>query len=129
MCRYSRLWLVLLAEVLISRVWNNDSRFFWIDGCERKVLVGVSTSCRQVALSKLDHTYGRVTKGTLGDSLEQRRFTNVRKTNLNTSLAKIEVKHLEENHTIPLFKLFPGRPKRIFFSSTAFFGGIFFFFA
>ena len=28
-------------------------------------------------------------------------------------------------HTIPLFRLLPGRPRRIFFSSTCFFGGIF----
>ena len=27
-------------------------------------------------------------------------------------------------HTIPLFKLFPGRPKGIFFSSSFFLGGI-----
>lgn len=31
--------------------------------------------------------------------------------------------------TIPLFRLLPGRPRRIFFSSTAFLGGIFLFFA
>lgn len=31
---------------------------------------------------------------------------------------------LLRDRTIPLFKLFPGRPRRIFFSSTGFFGGI-----
>jgi hypothetical protein len=28
-------------------------------------------------------------------------------------------------HTMPLFKLFPGRPSKTFFSSSFFFGGIF----
>jgi hypothetical protein len=31
-------------------------------------------------------------------------------------------------HTIPAFRLLPGRPRRTFFSSTTFLGGMFFFF-
>ena len=72
--------------------------------------------------------YGGVTKMALGDSLEESRLSHICEADLQTFISCIQGSMWEvELHTIPLFKLLPGLPSRIFFSSTFFLGGIFFF--
>ena len=66
--RYSRLGFVLFAKPVISSIRNNDTSF-----------LGVDSGIREV---------GRVTKGALGDGLEQRRLADISKTNLGLTVSK-----------------------------------------
>lgn len=78
----------------------------------------------------LASTYSWVSEGAFCDGLEQCRFTNVGEANLTHAKVSdgktIETRYKEVIHTMPLFRLFPGRPRRIFFSSACFLGGILF---
>lgn len=78
----------------------------------------------------LASTYSWVSEGAFCDGLEQCRFTNVGETDLTHAIVSdgkmTELRHREVIHTMPLFRLFPGRPRRIFFSSACFLGGILF---
>jgi hypothetical protein len=55
--RYDRLGLVVLYQPVEALIWNNDARLFWVDGGIWEV--------------------GGVTKGALGDGLEQSRLADV----------------------------------------------------
>lgn len=68
MCGDSRFWVVFFAEPVVSVIWDDNSRFFGIDGSEREILSMVRAS--SVIVKGL--TYGGVTKTTFGDSLEER---------------------------------------------------------
>jgi hypothetical protein len=62
-----------------------------------------------------------------GDCLEQRRFTDVRKPNLASTVNVRMTKNSKQGRllTMPLLRELPGLPRRIFSSLTAFLGGIF----
>lgn len=135
MCRNSGLWVVFLAEPLISLIWNEDTRLLRLDGREGEVLGIIvsfdfdekaSRSWRQAGFAIC--TYGRVSERAFGDSLEESRLSYVCKTDLE-KVSKAFEHAMPWAHTIPLFRLFPGRPNRTFSSLTTFFGGIFLCFA
>jgi len=42
----SRLGIVFFAKPVISLIWDEDSRFFWVDCSEREVLRGVRRGSR-----------------------------------------------------------------------------------
>lgn len=115
-CGNPRFGLELLAQPVIPLVGDDDAGLFWFDGSVGEV--------------------GGVAKVTLGDSLEQSRFSDVCKADLNESQRAAYTCDWSgwgrqgggRLLTIPLFKLLPGRPRRTFFSSTCFLGGILFFF-
>lgn len=73
-------------------------------------------------------THRWVAQRALGDRLEQCRFANVSEADLLASLVAFTAWALSmegvHQRTIPLFKLLPGRPRRTFFSSSFFLGGI-----
>lgn len=114
-CRDARLGLELLAQPVISCVGDDNAGFLRVDSSVGKV--------------------GRVAKVALCNGLEQSRFSDVCKADLNESqktACTCEWSGWGRPRgrlmlTIPLFKLLPGRPRRIFFSSTCFLGGILFF--
>lgn len=110
-----RLGLKLVAQPVISVIGDDDAGLFRVDGGIGEV--------------------GWIAEVALGDGLEEGGFTDVCKADLIESQRRPEIasgRVLEGRAsgrlTIPLFRLLPGRPRRIFFSSTAFLGGIFLFF-
>lgn len=120
MGRDSGFGAVFFAKPVISLVWYDNPRFFRVYSREGKVLERSAKSCQRISI---DATYGRVSEGTFGDSLEESRLSDVCKANLNlfVSYCKFPIEH---ERTIPLFRLLPGLPSRIFSSLTAFLGGI-----
>jgi hypothetical protein len=119
MGRNSGLGLVFFAKPVISLIRYEDTRFFRINGGEGEVLSLLAVSGRSRVSS-----YGRISKVTFGDSLEECGFSNVCKTNLK--IISVSLRPTAEQHTIPLFKLLPGLPSKSFSSFAAFLGGIFF---
>lgn len=114
--RDPRLGRELVAQPVISVIGDDDAGLFGLDGGIGEV--------------------GWVAQVALGDGLEEGGFADVCKADLIDSQRRPEVAGGRVGGgaaggglTIPLFRLLPGRPRRIFFSSTAFLGGIFLFFA
>lgn len=114
--RDPRLGGELVAQPVISVIGDDDAGLFGLDGGIGEV--------------------GRVAQVALGDGLEEGGFADVCKADLIESQRRPEDADGRVGGgaaggglTIPLFRLLPGRPRRIFFSSTAFLGGIFLFFA
>jgi hypothetical protein len=119
MGRDFRFRLIFFAKPVESLVWYNDSGLFRVNGGEGEVLSLLAVSGRSRVSS-----YGRISKVTFGDSLEECGFSNVCKTNLK--IISVSLRPTAEQHTIPLFKLLPGLPSKSFSSFAAFLGGIFF---
>jgi hypothetical protein len=119
MGRDFRFRLIFFAKPVESLVWYNDSGLFRVNGGEGEVLSLLAVSGRSRVTS-----YGRISKVTFGDSLEECGFSNVCKTNLK--IISVSLRPTAEQHTIPLFKLLPGLPSKSFSSFAAFLGGIFF---
>src|SRR2546429_6048996 len=103
------LWLVMLAQPVKAGIWDKNSSFFRFDGCVGEV--------------------GRIAQRAFRDRLEECRLADIGQANL--FFEKSVLWRLRDTawsgsvHTMPLFKLFPGRPSKIFSSFTAFLGGIF----
>ena len=75
-------------------------------------------------------TYGRIAQVAFGDGLEERRLADVCQSNLWSPKTVSWIGESKDwpggQPTTPLLRLFPGRPRRIFSSTTGFLGGIFF---
>ena len=74
-------------------------------------------------------TCRRIAQRAFGNCLKERRLSDIGKPNLEASQRLVILRHeicANAQPTMPLFKLFPGLPKRSFFSSSFFLGGIFF---
>ena len=99
-----RIYLVVLTQPVVPLVGNDDTG-----------LLRVNSGIREV---------GGVSQSASSDGLEQRRFTNVRETNLSSFMSKTITEEEAAQLTIPLLRLLPGLPSMIFFSSWAFLGGI-----
>ena len=73
-------------------------------------------------------TYSWVAEGAFCDGLEKGGFADICETDLAIAIDQyaLRIYIRVEARTMPLFRLLPGRPKSTFFSSSFFFGGIFF---
>ena len=96
----------MFTEPVESVIWDNNTGFFWVDGGIWEVLSNMSESGQSVVLVVLTAGFPREHFVIAWKSVDLPTFARP---------------------TIPLFKLLPGRPSRIFSSLTAFLGGIFFF--
>lgn len=67
MGRNSGLGLIFFAKPIESVIGYKDTRFFGVNGCEGKVLRRISKDGEVVSIN----TYGRISKGALGNSLKE----------------------------------------------------------
>lgn len=113
-CGDAGLWLVLLNQPVVTVIRDDDAR-----------LLGVNGGVGEV---------GGVAKVAPGDGLEEGRLSDVCKADLKecqrTACGRERSVNVGswgmQKLTMPLFKLLPGRPRRIFSSLTCFLGAIFF---
>lgn len=114
----------MLAEPIVSWIRYNNPSFFWVYSGIREVLdpgllaYGVPKSSERA-------TYSWITQRAFCNGLKQSRFSNICESNLALIVQHLQPREGVIPHTMPLFRLFPGRPSRIFFSSSFFLGGIF----
>jgi hypothetical protein len=79
---HDRLGLVHLDEVVEAIIGDDDAGFFWVDGGIGEVLM-----CSAGATAQTLHaTYGRVAEMAFCDCLEQRRFTDIGKADLRSTV-------------------------------------------
>lgn len=129
----ARFGVVFLAEPVVSLIGHNDASLLGVDGGIWEVLPSISKSNVFWGGGEVWSTYGGVSERALGDSLEERGLSDVGKADLRFESTTLLFYHHRDSwlvvvvvveHTMPLFKLLPGRPRRTFSSTTAFFGGI-----
>lgn len=128
--RDPRLGVVLFAQPVVALIRDDDAGLLGIDGGIGEVLGGGSATGRRCKVERRG-TYGRIAQVALGDGLEERRLADVCQSNLwSPKTARQQDWRVKDwpggQPTMPLLRLFPGRPRRIFSSTTCFLGGIFF---